>query len=212
MEQIDSEALLAILGEMAKKIESEKEYLTELDNEIADGDHGINLSRGFQAVEEKLPSLTGKDIAAILKTVGMQLVSKVGGASGALYGTFFMKAGMAAKGLTALDGAALVTVLQAGIEGVKSRGKSTTGEKTMLDALCPALDALQGALDSGQSLSAGLQAAVDAAAKGVEYTKTIIATKGRASYIGERSLGHQDPGATSSLYMLDVIYQHVRTV
>lgn len=210
METITSEALLTILQAMAKKIESEKDYLTELDNEIADGDHGINLSRGFQAVEEKLPSLAGKDISSILKTAGMQLVSKVGGASGALYGTFFMKAGMAAKGMEALDGQGLVTVLSAGVEGVKSRGKATTGEKTMLDAWVPALDALQSGVTAGKSLGDALHDAVTAAAKGVEYTKTIVATKGRASYIGERSLGHQDPGATSTLYMLQVLQEQVQ--
>ena len=210
MEAIDSAALLDILQAMAKKMESEKDYLTELDNEIADGDHGINLARGFAAVEEKLPSLAGKDIGTILKTAGMQLVSKVGGASGALYGTFFMKAGMAAKGLDTLDGAALVKVLGAGVEGIKSRGKATTGEKTMLDAWVPALEAVDAGLTSGQSLADALGDAVGAAEEGVEYTKTIIATKGRASYIGERSLGHQDPGATSTLYMLQVLQQAVQ--
>lgn len=210
MEAIDSAALLDILQAMAKKMESEKDYLTELDNEIADGDHGINLARGFAAVEEKLPSLAGKDIGTILKTAGMQLVSKVGGASGALYGTFFMKAGMAAKGLDTLDGAALVKILGAGVEGIKSRGKATTGEKTMLDAWVPALEALDAGLTSGQSLADALGDAVGAAEEGVEYTKTIIATKGRASYIGERSLGHQDPGATSTLYMLQVLQQAVQ--
>ena len=210
MEAIDSAALLDILQAMAKKMESEKDYLTELDNEIADGDHGINLARGFAAVEEKLPSLAGKDIGTILKTAGMQLVSKVGGASGALYGTFFMKAGMAAKGLDTLDGAALVKVLGACVEGIKSRGKATTGEKTMLDAWVPALEALDAGLTSGQSLADALGDAVGAAEEGVEYTKTIIATKGRASYIGERSLGHQDPGATSTLYMLQVLQQAVQ--
>lgn len=210
METIDSAALLSILQQMAKKIESEKDYLTELDNAIADGDHGINLARGFQAVEEKLPSLEGKDISSILKTSGMQLVSKVGGASGALYGTFFMKAGMAAKGMDVLDGKALVKVLSAGVEGVKSRGKATTGEKTMLDAWVPALEALDAGVTSGKSLGDAFADAVAAAEKGVEYTKTIIATKGRASYIGERSLGHQDPGATSTLYMLQVLQHAVQ--
>lgn len=210
MEAIDIAALLDILQAMAKKMESEKDYLTELDNEIADGDHGINLARGFAAVEEKLPSLAGKDIGTILKTAGMQLVSKVGGASGALYGTFFMKSGMAAKGLDTLDGAALVKVLGAGVEGIKSRGKATTGEKTMLDAWVPALEALDAGLTSGKSLADALGDAVGAAEEGVEYTKTIIATKGRASYIGERSLGHQDPGATSTLYMLQVLQQAVQ--
>ena len=197
--------MAAIIEGMAKKIEAEKEYLTELDNEIGDGDHGINLARGFEAVEKKLPSLAGGDIGALLKGVGMQLVSTVGGASGPLYGTAFMKAGMACKGLTEIDGPAFVKAMEAAVDGIKMRGKATEGEKTMLDALCPALKVLQDDVTAGKSLKEALQDAAQAAEKGVEYTKTIIATKGRASYLGERSLGHQDPGATSSLYLLQVL-------
>lgn len=197
--------MAAIVEGMAKKIEAEKEYLTELDNEIGDGDHGINLARGFEAVEKKLPSLAGGDIGVLLKGVGMQLVSTVGGASGPLYGTAFMKAGMACKGLTEIDGPAFVKAMEAAVDGIKMRGKATEGEKTMLDALCPALKVLQDDVTAGKSLKEALQDAAQAAEKGVEYTKTIIATKGRASYLGERSLGHQDPGATSSLYLLQVL-------
>lgn len=197
--------MAAIVEGMAKKIEAEKEYLTELDNEIGDGDHGINLARGFEAVEKKLPSLAGGDIGALLKGVGMQLVSTVGGASGPLYGTAFMKAGMACKGLTEIDGPAFVKAMEAAVDGIKMRGNATEGEKTMLDALCPALKVMQDDVAAGKSLKEALQDAAQAAEKGVEYTKTIIATKGRASYLGERSLGHQDPGATSSLYLLQVL-------
>lgn len=197
--------MAVIIEGMAKKIEAEKEYLTELDNEIGDGDHGINLARGFEAVEKKLPSLAGGDIGALLKGVGMQLVSTVGGASGPLYGTAFMKAGMACKGLTEIDGPAFVKAMEAAVDGIKMRGKATEGEKTMLDALCPALKVMQDDVAAGKSLKEALQDAAQAAEKGVEYTKTIIATKGRASYLGERSLGHQDPGATSSLYLLQVL-------
>ncbi len=205
MSSLDTKQMAAIIEGMAKKIEAEKEYLTELDNEIGDGDHGINLSRGFEAVEKKLPSLAGGDIGALLKGVGMQLVSTVGGASGPLYGTAFMKAGMACKGLTEIDGPAFVKAMEAAVDGIKMRGKATEGEKTMLDALCPALKVMQDDVAAGKSLKEALQDAAQAAEKGVEYTKTIIATKGRASYLGERSLGHQDPGATSSLYLLQVL-------
>lgn len=205
MSSLDTKQMAAIIEGMAKKIEAEKEYLTELDNEIGDGDHGINLSRGFEAVEKKLPSLAGGDIGALLKGVGMQLVSTVGGASGPLYGTAFMKAGMACKGLTELDGPAFIKAMEAAVDGIKMRGKATEGEKTMLDALCPALKVMQDEVAAGKSLKEALQDAAAAAEKGVEYTKTIIATKGRASYLGERSLGHQDPGATSSLYLLQVL-------
>ena len=196
MSSLDTKQMAAIIEGMAKKIEAEKEYLTELDNEIGDGDHGINLARGFEAVEKKLPSLAGGDI---------QLVSTVGGASGPLYGTAFMKAGMACKGLTEIDGPAFVKAMEAAVDGIKMRGKATEGEKTMLDALCPALKVMQDDVAAGKSLKEALQDAAQAAEKGVEYTKTIIATKGRASYLGERSLGHQDPGATSSLYLLQVL-------
>ena len=205
MSSLDTKQMAAIIEGMAKKIEAEKEYLTELDNEIGDGDHGINLARGFEAVEKKLPSLAGGDIGALLKGVGMQLVSTVGGASGPLYGTAFMKAGMACKGLTEIDGPAFVKAMEAAVDGIKMRGKATEGEKTMLDALCPALKVMQDDVAAGKSLKEALQNAAQAAEKGVEYTKTIIATKGRASYLGERSLGHQDPGATSSLYLLQVL-------
>lgn len=205
MSSLDTKQMAAIIEGMAKKIEAEKEYLTELDNEIGDGDHGINLARGFEAVEKKLPSLAGGDIGALLKGVGMQLVSTVGGASGPLYGTAFMKAGMACKGLTEIDGPAFVKAMEAAVDGIKMRGKATEGEKTMLDALCPALKVMQDDVAAGKSLKEALQDAAQAAEKGVEYTKTIIATKGRASYLGERSLDHQDPGATSSLYLLQVL-------
>lgn len=205
MSSLDTKQMAAIIEGMAKRIEAEKDYLTQLDNEIGDGDHGINLARGFEAVEKKLPSLAGGDIGALLKGVGMQLVSTVGGASGPLYGTAFMKAGMACKGLTELDGPQFVKALEAAVDGIKMRGKATEGEKTMLDALCPALKVMQEEVAAGKSLKEALQDAAAAAEKGVEYTKTIIATKGRASYLGERSLGHQDPGATSSLYLLQVL-------
>ena len=205
MSSLDTKQMAAIIEGMAKKIEAEKDYLTQLDNEIGDGDHGINLARGFEAVEKKLPSLASGDIGALLKGVGMQLVSTVGGASGPLYGTAFMKAGMACKGLTELDGPAFVKAMEAAVDGIKMRGKATEGEKTMLDALCPALKVMQDEVAAGKSLKEALQDAAAAAEKGVEYTKTIIATKGRASYLGERSLGHQDPGATSSLYLLQVL-------
>lgn len=202
---IDAKKTIEIIQSIVKKIEAEKDFLTELDNAIGDGDHGINLSRGFQKVAEKLPEWEGQDIGAIFKGVGTQLVSTVGGASGPLYGTAFMKAGNACKGKTEISGEDFAAALEAAIGGIKMRGKSTEGEKTMLDALCPAHKALTEALAGGKDLKEALAAAVKAAAKGVEYTKTIIATKGRASYLGERSIGHQDPGATSSLYILQAM-------
>ena len=191
---IDQEQVLEILHAIGEKITEEKLYLTELDNVIGDGDHGINLARGFAEVEKKRPMMEGKDIGTMLKTAGMALVSTVGGASGPLYGTAFMQAGKALAGKTELDAQDLLTILDAFVAGVQLRGKSVAGEKTMLDAMIPARDAFKAAL---------------AAEQGVEYTKTIIATKGRASYLGERSLGHQDPGATSFTTMLKVAAAHV---
>ena len=202
---IDTKKMLEIVQAISERIEKEKDFLTQLDNEIGDGDHGINLARGFKSVEEKLPTFADQDIGAILKGVGTQLVSTVGGASGPLYGTAFMKAGNACKGKTELSDADFAAALEAAIGGIKMRGKSEEGEKTMLDSLCPAYKALQEGLGNGKALKEALSDAVEAAAKGVEYTKTIIATKGRASYLGERSIGHQDPGATSSLYILETV-------
>ena len=204
---MDNKKLVEILQAIAQRMEKEKEVLTELDNAIGDGDHGINLARGFAAVEQKLPTLADKDLGAILKGVGMALVSNVGGASGPLYGTAFMKAGGALKGETEADDEKLVAAFEAAVENIKMRGKAHEGEKTMLDAQCPALKALKESLAAGKDIKAAMADAVEAAKKGVAYTKTIIATKGRASYLGERSIGHEDPGAVSSLMMLEEIAQ-----
>lgn len=202
---IDSAKTIEILKAMAERIEAEKDYLTELDNEIADGDHGVNMAKGFNAVVAKISAMEGKDIGSLLKTTGMTLVSTVGGSAGPLYGTAFMKAGAALKEKMEIDGNDLVAALEAAIGGIKMRGKATVGEKTMLDAICPAYDAIKEAVEAGDDIKAALAKGVEAAKAGVEYTKTIKATKGRASYIGERSIGHQDPGATSSLYMMEAM-------
>lgn len=201
----DSKKVLEILHAMSKKIEAEKEYLTALDQPIGDSDHGINMARGFAAVEQKLPALEGKDIGTILKTVGMTLVSTVGGASGPLYGTAFLKAGMACAGKTELDTAGFLAVLEAAIEGVKQRGHAALGEATMIDAMVPSLEAMKAAAAAGQPAKEVLAAGEKAAWAGAESTKPMVATKGRASYVGERGIGHQDPGATSYAYLLETI-------
>ncbi len=201
----DSSKVIEILKQIGEQIQMEKDFLTELDNVIGDGDHGINMARGFKEVEKKLADLSGKDIGSILKTVGMSLVSTVGGASGPLYGTAFMRAGVAVGAKTEIDGNDFIAALEAAIGGIEMRGKAHEGEKTMLDALIPALNAIKKSYAENNDFKAALTRGVEAAEKGVEYTKTIIATKGRASYLGERSLGHQDPGATSSCLMLKVI-------
>lgn len=201
--------VINILEKIADMVESEKAFLTELDNVIGDGDHGINLARGFHEVEKKLDSLKDKDIGTLLKTVGMTLVSTVGGASGPLYGTAFMKSGQAMAGKEEIHLDDFLECLQVSIDGVRMRGKSTTGEKTMLDAMVPALEAMKRESENQSSAKEILSAGVKAAEEGVEYTKTIIATKGRASYLGERSIGHQDPGATSFTYILKVICENL---
>ena len=191
-----------IVQAVSEKIEAEKDLLTELDSAIGDGDHGINMARGAKAVMEKLPSLIEKDTGALLKGIGMAIVSSVGGASGPLYGTAFMKAGDALKGKEEPSAEDFLAALSAAIAGIKMRGKSTTGEKTMLDALCPAESAMREAIEAKKSPKEILQAAAAAAEKGAEETTNILATKGRASYLGERSIGHRDPGAVSSAFML----------
>ncbi len=205
---MNTEKLIAILRQIAEKIQEEKDFLTELDNVIGDGDHGINLARGFQEVEKKLDTFAQMEPADVLKQTGMTLVSTVGGASGPLYGTAFMKAGMALKGKEEIHMPDFLEAFQLAIDGVQMRGKSTKGEKTMLDAMIPAKEAIQAQWEqeaSPEHVKDAFQAGIKAAEEGVEYTKTIAATKGRASYLGERSIGHQDPGATSFTMMLEVI-------
>lgn len=197
---ISTKQLIEMIGRMSAVIQENKDFLTELDMPIGDSDHGINLARGFAAVEAKLPTVAEKDAGTILKTVGMTLVSTVGGASGPLYGTAFMKAGMKVMGKMELGMDDFLVMLQEAVDGIKMRGKSTTGEQTMLDAMVPALEAMK----AEGTLAAGLAAAKD----GVEKTKDMIATKGRASYLGERSLGHQDPGATSFTLIFGVIAEY----
>lgn len=206
---INSAKTIEILKAMADRIEAEKDYLTELDNEIADGDHGVNMAKGFNAVVPKISTMVGKDIGSLLKTTGMTLVSTVGGSAGPLYGTAFMKAGAALRDKMEIDGKDLVVALEAAIGGIQMRGKANVGEKTMLDAICPAYDAIKAAVEAGDDIKTALTKGVEAARDGVEYTKTIKATKGRASYIGDRSIGHQDPGATSSLYLMEAMLEQL---
>ncbi len=182
-----------------------KEYLTKLDSAIGDADHGINMKRGFDRVMDKLPTVADKDIGSILKTIGMTLISSVGGASGPLYGTFFMRSGMAAAAKEELSGEDLVALLQAGVDGIVQRGRAQVGDKTMIDAWMPALDAMKESLADGNETIDALEAAVAAAEQGMKDTIPLQAKKGRASYLGERSIGHQDPGATSSYLMLKTL-------
>ncbi|WP_328990251.1 dihydroxyacetone kinase subunit DhaL [Kribbella sp. NBC_01245] len=195
------EAFTAWMRDYAGVIRENAAYLTELDSAIGDADHGSNLDRGMQAVVAQLDAETFETPGELLKKAGMTLVSKVGGASGPLYGTFLLRFGTALTG--EVTPASLGEALRAGIGGVLARGKAELGDKTMYDALAPALDAYDAAVAGGGGLAEALKAAADAAAQGRDATIPLVARKGRASYLGERSAGHQDPGATSSTMLLE---------
>lgn len=199
---VSRDDVLAWIRAVAAAIEQNRDYLTQLDAAIGDADHGANMDRGFKAVLARLGSVADKDIGTILKTVGMTLVSTVGGAGGPLYGTFFMQAGMATAGKMELTPADWASALEAGLQGVINRGKAQPGDKTMVDALMPALQALKEAMGNGASFAEALARSAEAAERGMKGTIPLVAKKGRASYLGERSAGHQDPGATSSFLML----------
>jgi dihydroxyacetone kinase-like protein len=186
----------------ADRIAENKEFLTTLDSAIGDADHGINMNRGMTAVVAKLDGLADGDVAATLKAVGMTLVSTVGGAGGPLYGTLFLQFGTSTAGKDRLELADWAAMISAGVDGVRARGKAELGDKTMLDALTPAADALAEAVEEGAAFSAALTAAAAAAEEGMKATIPLVARKGRASYLGERSAGHQDPGATSSWMLM----------
>lgn len=200
------------LQTFATVLEQNKDYLTELDAAIGDADHGINMNRGFQKVLIQLPNVVEQDIGNILKTVSMTLISSVGGASGPLYGTLFLRASTAVMGKQELTGEDLAMLLQAAVEGIVQRGKANLGDKTMLDALSPACDVFALAVAQGNSTVEALQQAVVAAEEGMKNTIPLVAKKGRASYLGERSAGHQDPGATSSYLMLKTLLDTLQMV
>ena len=199
---ISRDAVVAWIEAATAAMRASKDVLTQLDSAIGDADHGANMDRGFQAVLVKLPSVADKDIGTIFKTVGMTLVSTVGGAGGPLYGTFFIQMATTATGKFELGLADWVAALEAGVGGVVMRGKASPGDKTMLDALAPALAGLQAAAAEGASLPQALERSVQAAEQGMRATTPLVARKGRASYLGERSAGHQDPGATSAHLLL----------
>ncbi len=186
----------------AAEVAENRQALVRLDTAIGDGDHGTNLDRGMRKAVERLDGLEGDDIGAALKAVGMALVSSVGGAAGPLYGTLFMQMGQATAGRSELDLDAWSAALRSGLEGVRKRGKAEPGEKTMVDALGPATDALAAAAEEGADLAAALERSAQAAQDGMRATTDMEARKGRASYLGPRSVGHQDPGATSTHLLL----------
>jgi dihydroxyacetone kinase-like protein len=200
---IRQEDILEWIKASAEVLAENKAYLTELDAAIGDADHGANMDRGFKAVLNKLPELNDKDIGTIFKTVGMTLLSTVGGAGGPLYGTFFLQAGMSSAGKMELSLEDWKDAMEAAVKGVVMRGKAELGDKTMVDALTPAVESLKESTQNGDELNHALHESADAAKQGMEDTIPMVARKGRASYLGERSAGHQDPGATSSYLLLE---------
>ncbi|MDO5737316.1 MAG: dihydroxyacetone kinase subunit DhaL [Propionibacteriaceae bacterium] len=195
--------LVEWLHQFGSLVQQNKGYLTELDSAIGDADHGANMARGMNAVLNELPETSGAD--ALFKKVGMTLVSSVGGASGPLYGTFFMRFATPLGSGDEVSAESVAAALRAGLEGVLSRGKAELGDKTMVDAMTPAVEAIEAAVSSGESLAEATRAGAAAAREGREATIEMVARKGRASYLGERSKGHQDPGATSTAYLFEAL-------
>ncbi len=191
------------LRDSASTLHDNAAYLTELDSAIGDADHGANMDRGFQAIVAVLDDSTFESADELMKKAGMTLVSKVGGASGPLYGTFFLRFGTALAGASPITPEVIGEAFKAGVGGILTRGKAELGDKTMYDAWAPALDAYDAAVAGGSDLAGALNAAAEAAAKGRDATIPLVARKGRASYLGDRSAGHQDPGATSTTLLLE---------
>lgn len=199
---ISRDLVIAWLKDVARVLSENRQYLVELDSAIGDADHGVNMDRGFQSIMGKMGEISDKDIGTIFKTSAMTLISTVGGASGPLYGTFFLQAGTKTAGKMELTVQEWAVVLEAGLAGIIMRGKAQLNDKTMVDALTPAVDALNRAIADGKSQSEALEICAEAARQGMEATIPLVARKGRASYLGERSAGHQDPGATSTYLIL----------
>jgi phosphoenolpyruvate---glycerone phosphotransferase subunit DhaL len=202
MSNITLAQIVSWIERYAGHIAEQKDYLTQLDAAIGDADHGANMDRGFKAVLAKKADQPPTDIGAFLKLVSMTLISKVGGASGPLYGTFFLQASSMATGKTELTPSEFAAVLEKGLAGIVLRGKAAIGDKTMVDALQPAIKAYKRAVDAGEPLKVAFAAAVAAGEEGLKSTIPLVARKGRASYLGERSAGHADPGATSTVLLV----------
>ncbi|SEC05381.1 dihydroxyacetone kinase subunit DhaL [Microbacterium hydrocarbonoxydans] len=205
MAALDTAAVADWIRRFRDVIAEKRDWLTELDSAIGDADHGANMARGMDAVVAKLDVGVPGTVDELLKTVGMTLVSSVGGASGPLYGTLFLRMGMTAGPVAELDGAGLAAALRAGLEGIVARGKAEAGDKTMFDAMAPAVDAFDAALAGGSDVGAASAAAAEAAAAGRDATEPLVARKGRASYLGERSAGHLDPGAASTTLLFETL-------
>lgn len=207
---MDVPGLLKAISWTTESVVAHKDYLTQLDSAIGDADHGINMERGFTKVMAKLNSASYSDLGSICRDVAMTLMGSVGGAAGPLYGTLFMRMSMKLKDEATADLPLFADALDEGLKGVVALGKAQLEDKTMVDALSPAVEALKEAAGQGKDLLSGLEAAVQAAQDGMEATIPLVAKKGRASYLGERSAGHQDPGATSSYLLLSSFYEALK--
>ena len=204
-ETVSLERLVAWLSRFTQLVTENRSYLTELDSAIGDADHGSNMARGMAAVMEKTAAAPSSAVDELFKLVGMTLVTSVGGASGPLYGTFFLRFGTTAGAVTELDSAGLAAALRAGLGGIVARGKAELGDKTMFDAMSPAVDAFDAEIAAGADLAAAAAGAAAAAAAGRDATEPLVARKGRASYLGDRSAGHLDPGATSTAFLFQAL-------
>ena len=204
-ETVSLERLVAWLSRFTQLVTENRSYLTELDSAIGDADHGSNMARGMAAVMEKTAAAPSSAVDELFKLVGMTLVTSVGGASGPLYGTFFLRFGTTAGAVTELDSAGLAAALRAGLGGIVARGKAELGDKTMFDAMSPAVDAFDTEIAAGADLAASAAGAAAAAAAGRDATEPLVARKGRASYLGDRSAGHLDPGATSTAFLFQAL-------
>ncbi|QXP79432.1 MULTISPECIES: dihydroxyacetone kinase subunit DhaL [Winogradskyella] len=210
METIKLTQLITWLEKTAAYMQENKTYLTELDSAIGDADHGFNMERGFQKVIGKIEELKqSKDASVLLKNTGMTLISSIGGASGPLYGTFFLQASMVLKDKNELTLEDLKSSFENGLKGIKSRGRAATGEKTMIDVLEPVVTTLITSAEQNLTINDALTNMLAAAEKGMKSTIDMLATKGRASYLGERSVGHQDPGATSSYFIVKALKESI---
>ena len=208
---VSREDVLRWLRALQKVFAEKRQQLTDLDSAVGDGDFGISLDRGFTAVQAELTAHPPADIRAVFQNVATVLIKTMGGTSGPLLGTFFLRAGTASVSKSELDPADVVALFQAGVEGMQQRGKAALGDKTMMDAWLPAVDAMRGALEAGGGVTAVLDRATAAAEAGAEATRSMSARKGRASYLGDRAVGHPDPGAIAAHLMLKAAAEEWRS-
>ena len=205
-----SSDVIKIIDSMCDTLETEKNYLSELDGAIGDGDHGVNMAKCFREVKKKLPENADKDVGTIFKNIGMVILNSVGGAMGALYGTLFLKASKEVMGKMEVNLEDLIKMFEAGEKGIQEMGKAQLGDKTLLDTIDPAVNALKETQSEGKSLIDALAAFSEAAKKGAESTREMISKIGRSSRLGERTIGHQDAGATSCYFILNAFYQGIK--